>query len=86
MLFCPIAIFRYRCVAFVKLDETKSNITTTPPTTLYIPKSSTPKACNVIRVVNNVINIVNNILIYNTNVFLLFVYYSALYLSFIFKF
>ncbi len=45
------------------------NIATTPPTTLYIPKSSTPNVSNTTRDVYNDISIVTPILTYSRTVF-----------------
>jgi hypothetical protein len=45
------------------------NIPTTPPTTPYIPKSSTPNVCNTTLLVYNETSIENNIRTYSTSVF-----------------
>ena len=47
----------------------KVNIETTPPTTPYIPKSSTPKVANTTLEVYRLTPIVSNIRMYNINVF-----------------
>ena len=57
--------------------DTRLNIATNPPTTLYIPKSVTPNALRIIRDVNNPITIMTIIRKYNATaffaIFLLFV-------------
>ena len=57
--------------------DTRLNIATNPPTTLYIPKSVTPNALRIIRDVNNPITIMTIIRKYNAAaffaIFLLFV-------------
>ena len=63
-------------VLIIELD-TKLNMATNPPTTLYIPKSVTPNALRIIRDVNNPITIMTIIRKYNATaffaIFLLFV-------------
>ena len=49
--------------------EMTENMATTPPTTLYIPKSSTPKVCKMTREVYKLTAIINNMRIYNSKVF-----------------
>ncbi len=71
MLFCPSPRFKYLCVAFESPDETKSNIMIKEPTTLYIPKSSTPRASRILRDVKKLIAIRNIILTYRNPVFLM---------------
>ena len=57
--------------------DTRLNMATNPPTTLYIPKSVTPNALRIIRDVNNPITIMTTIRKYNATaffaIFLLFV-------------
>ena len=57
--------------------DTRLNMATNPPTTLYIPKSVTPNALRIIRDVNNPITIMTIIRKYNATaffaIFLLFV-------------
>ena len=71
MLFCPSPRFKYLCVAFESPDETKSNIMIKEPTTLYIHKSSTPRASRILRDVKTLIAIRNFILTYRNPVFLM---------------
>ena len=52
----------------IELD-TKLNMATNPPTTLYIPKSVTPNALRIIRDVNNPITIMTIIRKYNATAF-----------------
>ena len=49
--------------------EITANIATIPPTTLYIPKFSTPKVLSTIRLVNNDMTITRMVRIYNRRVF-----------------
>lgn len=65
----PISKVISRLIATLKEPVNTENKATTPPTTLYIPKLSTPKDCKLIRLVKSPINIKNSIRKYNSSVF-----------------
>ena len=66
----PSSNVRYRCVEVDMAPFNMPIIATTPPTTLYIPKSSTPKVERTTREVNKAIAMMKNILTYSNKVFL----------------
>ena len=60
-LFLPNSNVINLLIAVAKVPDITENIATTPPTTLYIPKSSTPKAFNMTRLVYNDTTIIKSI-------------------------
>jgi len=65
----PILNVIYRCVDVAIELLRKVNIATIPPTTLYNPKSITPRISKTTREVYNCMHMMNIIRAYNKNVF-----------------
>ena len=57
-LFLPNSNVINLLIAVAKVPDITENIATTPPTTLYIPKSSTPSDCKFTREVKRLIIII----------------------------